>query len=177
MTSREPAATITSSPSPAIPLLVSLLALLPVPCVEAEELADELAGYAHRIVYETFRDDNWELFVTSADGSESVNLTQTPEINELYAHASPDGTKIAFVVDEGTGASKVRNVYWMNMDGTGRTLVAENARQECWKSDGTAIAYLKGESDQFTYTDYATTGIVVYDLATGRRRQHPRSLR
>ena len=137
------------------------------------ELAEELKEVSPRIVYETWQDGNWELFTIRADGSDMVNLTKTPDQNELYPHASPDGTKICFVCDEGTGADKIRNVYVMNLDGTDRKLVAKNARQPCWKSDSTTIAYLKGEVDQFTYTDYATKGIFFYDLASGEHRQHP----
>ena len=139
----------------------------------AAELAEEMKQVSPRIVYETWQDDNWELFTIRADGSEMVNLTKTPDQNELYPHASPDGTKICFVCDEGSGADKIRNVYVMNLDGTGRKLVARNARQPCWKSDSTALAYLKGEVEQFTLTDYATKGVFVYHLASGRHRQHP----
>ena len=149
-----------------------IVGLLPV-SISAEELADELSGVPYKIVFETWRDNNWELCMTRADGSDVNNLTQTPDLNELYPHVSPDGTKVCFVSDEGAGAAKVRNVYFMNLDGTNRTLVARNARQPCWKADSTAIAYLKGEADQFTYTDYATKGVFVYDLATQQHTQHP----
>ena len=138
-----------------------------------EALADELKGVGHRIIYETYQDGNWELFVRNADGSGVVNLTRTPKVNELYPHVSPDGTKVSFVVDEGEGESQDRGVYYMNMDGTGRKQVAKNARQACWKSDSSAIAYLKGEFEKFSYKDYATRGIFIYDLKTGERRQHP----
>ena len=139
----------------------------------AAELAEEMKQVSARIVYETWQDDNWELFTIRADGSDMVNLTKTPDQNELYPHSSPDGTKICFVCDEGTGADKIRNVYVMNLDGTERKLVAKNARQPCWKFDSSAIAYLKGEVEQFTLTDYATQGVFIYDLASGEHRQHP----
>jgi len=139
----------------------------------AAELPKQLRDVPHKIVYESWQKNNWELLMVSADGSESVNLTRTSDQHELYPHVSPDGTKICFVSDEGEGASMIRNVYCMNIDGSDRTLVAKNARQPCWKADGMAIAYLKGESDEFTYTDYATKGIVVYDLATGQHKEHP----
>lgn len=153
-------------------LLAFCLPFLSSPTTAAE-LAEQLKQVSPRIIYETFQDGNWELFTIRADGSDMVNLTKTPDQNELYPHASPDGTKLCFVCDEGTGPGKIRNVYVMNLDGTGRTLVAKNARQPCWKSDSTAIAYLKGEVEQFTYTDYATKGIFIYDLASGEHRQHP----
>ena len=151
--------------------IVTLVAF--VSAASAGEFADELKQVPYRIVYETYRDGNWELFTINADGSKAVNFTRTPDVNELYPHVSPDGTKVAFVVDEGQGTSKQRNVYYMNIDGTGRTLVAENARQHCWSFDGNRIAYLKAESEKFTYTDYATKGIFTYDLAAGSHRQHP----
>jgi dipeptidyl aminopeptidase/acylaminoacyl peptidase len=61
----------------------------------------------------------------------------------------------------------------MNLDGTGRTKVAANAREACWSADASAIAYLGAEFDRFTYTDYATKGMFIYDLKTGEHRQHP----
>lgn len=150
-----------------------LILLMPPVAAAAEPLADQLRHVAHKIVYETWQGNNWELFVASADGSQVVNLTNTPKINELYPHASPDGTKICFVRDEGEGAAKSRSVCYMNVDGTGRTVVAVNARQPCWKWDSTAIAYLQGEGEQFSYRDYATKGIFIYDLASGRCTEHP----
>jgi len=153
-----------------LPLL--MVAICPAAAAE-EDLSSELKHVAYKIVYETYQDGNWELYVCNADGSDTVNLTHTPELNELYPHASPDGTKLAFVVDEGEGPSKIRNLYYMNIDGTGRKLVAKNARQPCWKADSSAIAYLKGEFEKFSYTDYATKGIFIYDLKTGTHRQHP----
>jgi hypothetical protein len=139
----------------------------------AEELAETLKQVPTRIVYETWQDDNWELFTVRADGSEMVNLTKTPDLHELYPHVSPDGTRICFVCDEGTGAGKIRNVYVMNMDGTDRKRVATNARESCWKEDSTVLSYLKGEVEQFTFTDYATKGIFFYDLTSGQHTQHP----
>ena len=126
-----------------------------------------------RIVYESYRDNNWELCMVNADGSNSVNLTRTPNMNELYPHVSPDGTKVCFVSDEGEGESKIRDVYYINIDGTGRVKVAENAREPCWNADGTAIAYMKGEFDKFSYLDYASKGLFFYDLKTRKSTPHP----
>jgi len=137
-----------------------------------------------KIVHETYRRtngrENWELHLINADGSAErrpadnpVNLTRTPEIDEMYPHASPDGTKICFVADEGSGNSKVRNVYYMNIDGTGRMKVADNARQPCWGTDSRTIAYLKGEFERYTTKDYATKGLFFYDIKTRQHREHP----
>jgi len=157
---------------------------------EAKELIDALSAYPNDIVFETFREGNWELFRMRPDGSDPVNLTNTPDVDELYPHVSPDGTRISFVVDRGEGEAMIRSVYYMNLDGTGRTFVADYAREPCWGPDSKTIAYLADEANplevqdgkvvpvgnenyRFTYMDYATKGIYFYDLGTKTHRQHP----
>jgi WD40 repeat protein len=137
----------------------------------------DLERIPFKILYETFRDTdgrlNWELYQINADGSNPINLTQTPDLDEMYPHASPDGTKISFVVDEGVGRSKVRSVYYMNIDGTGRIKVATNARQPCWSPDGRKIAYLRGEYERYSTREYATSDLIIYDLQTEQHKPHP----
>jgi hypothetical protein len=135
-------------------------------------LLSELKTYQHKIVYETNRDGNWELYICNADGSNPVNLTNTKDVDELYPKPSPDGSKICFVADEGKPDARVRNIYYMNSDGTGRVKVATNGREPCWSPDGTKIAYMKGEFKKFTFSDAATKGLFIYDLKTGKTRQH-----
>jgi len=128
-------------------------------------------------VYETYREtegrQNWELYLINADGSNPINLTNTPDVDEMYPHASPDGTKICFVTDEGAGRRKVRNVYYMKIDGTGRFKVAANARQPCWSFDGKKIAYLPGEFERYNPRPYATSGLIIYDLQASSHTPHP----
>jgi Tol biopolymer transport system component len=133
-----------------------------------------LKDIPYRLVCETYRENNWELFMVNADGSNPVNLTKTPEINELYPHVSPDGTKISFLVNSGKGAATRRSAWYMNIDGTGRKKVADDVREACWSPDGTAIALLKAEfPNRYVHEDYASKGLAVYDLATGKITEHP----
>jgi TolB protein len=143
------------------------------PAEPSRSLLAELKSYRHKIVHETNRDGNWELYLANADGSNPVNLTRTPDVDELYPKPSPDGSKICFVADEGKGDAKVRNVYYMNSDGTGRVKIADNAREPCWGPGGRSIAYMKGEFGEFTLSDFATKGLFIYDLETGKTRGHP----
>ena len=39
-------------------------------------------------------------------------------------------------------------------------------------ADSKQIAFLKGEFEKFNLTDFATTGLFIYDLKTGKTRQH-----
>ena len=139
----------------------------------AAELAAELKRVPEKVVYESFREGNWDLFISDLDGSNPVNLTRTSDSHELYPHVSADGSKICFVADEGAAAEKTRNVYYMNRDGSGRTLVVRNGREPCWNSDGKEIAYLPGEFAEFTLKDFASKGLVVYDVATRQHTAHP----
>ena len=135
-----------------------------------------LENVPFKIVYETYRKtngkENWELCLINADGSNPVNLTNTPDVDEMYPHTSPDGTKICCVADEIVKNKKVRNVYCMNIDGTDRVKVADNARQPCWGPKSQTIAYLPGEFERYTIKDYATKGLVFYDLKTRKHREH-----
>jgi Tol biopolymer transport system component len=142
------------------------------PAEGSRELLSELASYRHKIVYETNRDGNWELYLCNADGSNPVNLTRTPDVDELYPKPSPDGSKICFVSDTGTGEARLRSIHYMNSDGSGRTKIAENGREPCWSPDETRIAYMRGEFEKFTYFDAATKGLFLYDLKTGQTREH-----
>lgn len=65
----------------------------------------------------------------------------------------------------------------MKADDRGRVKIADNARESCWSADGKSIAYLKGEFERFTFSDFATKGIYVYDLASGKVREHPHNAR
>jgi dipeptidyl aminopeptidase/acylaminoacyl peptidase len=138
----------------------------------SSDLLAELGSYRHKIVYETNRDGNWELYLCNADGSNPVNVTRTPDVEELYPKPSPDGSKICFVADLGKGDSKARNIYYMNSDGSARTKVADNGREPCWSPDGTRIAFMRGEFEKFTYSDAATKGLFLYDLKTGKTTEH-----
>ena len=86
-----------------LPILALGLLLVPAAVSDSarqalsEELAVELSRVGERIVYETFREDNWELYSPAVPTAPTpVNLTETPDFNELSPHVSPDGTKICF---------------------------------------------------------------------------------
>jgi Tol biopolymer transport system component len=141
----------------------------------------DLKAIPFKIIYETCREtdgkENWELFIMNADGSNATNLTRTPEVDELYPHASPDGTRVCFVLDKGTSRrDKIRSVYYMNIDGTNRVKVADHAQWPCWSPDGKTIAYLKCEYERNTTRERNTKELMFYDVQSGTHRQHPNKL-
>jgi WD40-like Beta Propeller Repeat len=133
-----------------------------------------LKAIPYKIVYESYRENNWEIIQVNADGSDPVNLTKTPDVSEMYPHVSPDGSKIAFLVNAGKGEATRRSAWFMNYDGTGRTKIADDIRECCWNGDGRTIAMLPAESPKkYVHEDWATHGLTIYDLATGKITPHP----
>jgi hypothetical protein len=139
----------------------------------------DLKQIPYRIIHETYRETNgklnWELYTMNADGSDPVNLTNTPDVDEMYPHVTPDGTKVCYVVDEGQGRNRVRCVYYMNIDGTHRVKVADHAREPCWSWDGKSIAYLNDEYQRYNTNPYSTDGLVYHHLDGAVQSPHPNS--
>jgi len=140
-------------------LLLGSAVAAPAPRQEDKTLLAELKTFPYRIVHETCRDGRWTLVRVDADGSNPTVLTCTPGAGGMYPHVSPDGTKICFVCDEGEGKARRRNVYLMNMDGSGRTRIAEAGRDPCWAPDGKSImAWQKSLGNLIGPTIYPMSG-------------------
>ena len=109
----------------------------------------------------------------NADGSNPVNLTQTPGEHEHYPQVSPDGTKICYTVDVGEGRETVRSLWVMDTNGKNRKKLVDHAREPFWAPESKVIGYLPQEFPKFNVIDYYTKGMNFYDLATGKIEEHP----
>lgn len=128
-----------------------------------------------KIAHECYIDNNWEIFVMNADGSNPVNLTHTPDLDEHYPQVSPDGSKLCYSVDQGEGREAVRSLWVMDIDGRHRRKLADHAREPFWRADGKEIGFLPQEFPKFNVIDFYTKGMRFYDLATGKIRDHVNS--
>ena len=162
-----------TTPLASLTALVALLATLHA--AASPPLAERLKAEPFAIVYETYVDDNWELFMSNNDGTPPINLTGTPTVHEHYPQVSPDGTKLCFSVDEGEGRDTVRSLWVMDIDGRNRKKLVENAREPFWSPDSQRLGFLPQEYPKFNVIDYYTKGMSFYDLATGTITPHPNS--
>jgi len=137
------------------------------------DLRSDLGESKHRLIYETYHHDNWELYVVNADGSNKSNLTETLNRHELYPQVSPDGKRVAFVSDEGAGRQTKRSVYVMDIDGGNRNKVADYARQPFWHPNSELLGFLPQEFKKFNVVDYGTKGMSFYHVETGKITEHP----
>jgi Tol biopolymer transport system component len=142
------------------------------PAKGQEPFRERLKALPFKIAYECYTNDNWELFVMNADGSDPVNLTQTPKEHEHYPQISPDGTKLCYSVDNGEGRDAVRSLYVMDIDGKNRKKLVEHAREPFWRPDSKAIGFLPQEYPKFNVVDFSTKGMSFYELVTGKIEPH-----
>ena len=158
------------------PVLVSLVVSFSAASAKAQTPVRELLQpLGFKIAYESYAEGNSDIWVMNADGSNPVNLTQTPAEQEHYPQISPDGTKMCFVSDVGEGRDTVRSVYVMDIDGKNRKKIADHAREPFWSPDGKVIGFLPQEFAKFDVIDFSTKGMNFYDLATGKIVPHVNS--
>ncbi len=93
-----------------------------------------------KIVFQSNRDGNTEIYVMDADGSNQTRITNNT-VPDVQPRWSPDGTKIAF---SSVRAPSGQEIWVMNADGTGQTQLTTAAGLDstpAWSPDGTKIAY------------------------------------
>ncbi|NJP06056.1 MAG: hypothetical protein HC837_10740, partial [Chloroflexaceae bacterium] len=106
----------------------------PDPTPSPDPVSDE------RIVFQSNRDGNREIYVMNLDGSGQTNLTNHPARDENPTW-SPDGTRIAFESDR----DGPYNIYIMNADGTGVTRITDSEADDedpAWSPDGASLSFL-----------------------------------
>lgn len=107
--------------------------------------AGTFPGANGKIVFQSDRDGNYEIYVMEPDGSAQTNLTNNTA-GDFKPAWSQDGSKIVFQSNRSGNLS----IYVMNADGGGITqLTSGNPNGDfdpTWSSDGTKIAFARGVS-------------------------------
>jgi len=126
------------------------------------------------VVFQSFRDEGWNVFSMNADGSSQVDLTNTvdPVVN-FEPTWSPDGSKVVFMRQ----ASGEQDLWSVNANGTGAVNLTEspgaNETSAEFSPDGTKIVYVRGGPNndiwvmnangtgqtQLTETDFPTQNV------------------
>ncbi len=97
-----------------------------------------------------------DIFVMDADGTNQVNLTQSPDSRDVDPQWSLDGRKIVFASDRHGSW----NIHIMNPDGTGQTNLTsglDSDKHPQWFPDGSKIAFTR------FYPESGPTNILAVD--------------
>ncbi len=100
---------------------------------------DHIQEATHRIVFQTSRDGNGEIYVMEPDGTNLTNLTRHDSL-DYHPTGSPDGSLIAFVSGRGTS----REVWVMDSDGSNQRQVTDSPDANIdpsFSPDGRFIVY------------------------------------
>jgi serine/threonine protein kinase len=92
-----------------------------------------------RILFQSERDGNWEIYSMNADGSEQIRLTKNDAVDRVPAW-SPDGERIAFTSNRDDNYE----VYIMRADGSNVVRLTNNSAWDDvpdWSPDGRQIAF------------------------------------
>ena len=92
-----------------------------------------------KIVFQSNRDGNFEVYIMNDDGSNQTNITNNPN-NDGSPTFSPDGAKIAFISDRDGNTE----ICIMNVDGTNQMRLTNNIANDghpVWSPDGSKIAF------------------------------------
>jgi Tol biopolymer transport system component len=93
-----------------------------------------------KILFESYRDGNAEVYVMDADGAKPVNLTNHPAYDGVPSW-SPDGTRIAFT----SARDGLSDIFTMDADGSNVVRLTDgegNNAVPAWSPDGSSIAFL-----------------------------------
>ncbi|HEX3051060.1 MAG TPA: hypothetical protein VHP83_10435, partial [Aggregatilineaceae bacterium] len=105
----------------------------------AEHSFPDWSPDSSRIVFNSDRDGDWDIYVINADGTNLQQLTDFPGTEELPVW-SPDGSLIAFESDRNGNF----NIDVINADGSNLRQLTDNDldnSRPAWSPDGTRIAF------------------------------------
>jgi WD40 repeat protein len=100
-----------------------------------------------RIVFQSERDGNWEIYQINKDGSEPIRLTNDPA-DDQDPHWSPDGERIVFQSERDGNLE----IYRMDSEGNNIVRLTNNPLEDqypAWSPDGQFIAYSSMQDGNF----------------------------
>ena len=129
----------TDTPTPSSTPIPSPTATPPPTAMPSPTHTPSLSEPHGCIVFDSYSNGNWEVYLMNPDGSGFTNLTRHPA-NDGDPVWSPDGQRIAFDSDRDGNWE----IYVMNADGSGVTRLTSHSADDdspAWLPDGQHIAF------------------------------------
>lgn len=105
----------------------------------------------------------YNLYVTSSNGIETKQLTKAS--NCVASVVSPNGQKVAFIMNTNSIAEELYNLWAVNVDGSQAHLLAKNIDSPLlmWSPDNSKLAFIKNNHTSNKSGNLATLGIAYAD--------------
>jgi TolB protein len=129
-----------------------------------------------KVLFQTDRDGNWEIYSVRADGTQATRLIAHPA-SDTWASFSPDGTRILFASDR----SGTRELFLMSPDGSNPYPLTRDSRlamRPAWSPDGATIFYpatrapRSGDGEPALLQRVRPDGTALGPLPGGPRREY-----
>ncbi len=116
-----------------------------------------------RLLFESDRSGNWEIYTMKPDGTDLVRLTNDPaaDVTPIW---SPDGKRIVFTSERDADSE----IYVMNADGSGRRRLTRQPGDDShphWSPDGARIVFNSARSTPDLSVDWSKQHIEVFTMA------------
>ncbi len=113
---------------------------VPQPFVQDVTPSADLAAWS-KIVFQSYRDNNWEIYLANGDGSAQTRLTNTGRI-DAGPRLNRGCTRVAFYSDRTPDHNY--DIFAMNLDGSGVSQLTSNGADDyapAWSPDGSKLAF------------------------------------
>lgn len=122
-----------------------------------------------KIVFQSDRDGNYDLYIMNPNGSDQQNLTNSPPSitstnNNTYPIPSPDGKSIAFESDRDGN----REIYVIDVENRIQINLTKNKANDyspTWSPDGKSIAFISDRDAVLVDTDHDIWTNNIYIMA------------
>jgi Tol biopolymer transport system component len=124
---------------------------IPVPAKSLRSIAYSPDG--KKIAYGALSGDNrMQVFVMNSDGSNVKQITSNDDPDQAFPIFTSDGTKL--LISERDPSQTTTNLFFINLDGTGKHLILKNGATGQFSTDGSKIVFMR-------FLDFQTQGIFI----------------
>jgi TolB protein len=115
-----------------------------------------------RIAFTTNRDNNQEIYVMLADGSDQVNISNNGT-EDFYPRSTRSGNRLVFI----STRDDSQDIFVMNPDGSDQVNVSNNPAQDAypsWSPDAEWITFTSNRDENFDILVMRSNGSEVYNI-------------